>query len=550
MEEYGSPGSSASGLVLATVISIDGSVYSRAGAMALFVSGDSVPGALPAGLQEGLRLPIEETVAGGPRLATLEMGEDDPLLGLGFGGPGRVEIFLEPVDDQLRQHLGKIRDAVSRGGGIVCSVVVEGSGIGLRELIGADHPSVRECYREMSPELIESSDGGFRRVFLCPIHPMGRAVLFGSGPEAAYLAVRLGELGFSVFVADPRPGRLSHSNWKGTGAELIEGGWEAARRRLSWDEDTSVVVMTNSLELDLEILSGALQSPAGYVGLSGPYRRTRKLLADLEASGVRPRPGVFFAPAGLDIGAETPEESALGVAAEILAVRSGRKGGKLSTRHQPKALVPHSAKTRLPGIILAAGRGKRFAAGNKLSILVEGKSVLRHVVENALASKLDPVVVVLGCDADSALKLLNGIEDPRLRVVFNPLWASGKASSIEVGLRECPAGIPGVLSLMGDMPMVKPWLINRVISEFELSDRLTFPVFPSVDGPRKGYPTVFPKSLFAEIKALTGDDTMRDAVQRHWSEAIKITLDDSETQLDVDTAQDLELLLPHAPGRG
>lgn len=550
MEEYGSPRTGASGLVLATVISIDGSVYSRAGAMALFVSGEGVPGALPAGLQEELRLPIEEAGTGGARLVALDMKEDDPLLGMGFGGQGRAEILLEPVTEQLLEHLGKIRDALGRGGGIVCSVVVEGSGTGQRELFAADHPRVRECYREMSPELIESSDGGFRRVFLCPIHPMGRAVLFGSGPEAAYLAVRLGELGFSVFVADPRPGRLSHSNWTGTGARLIEGGWEAARQKLAWDEDASVVVMTHSLELDRDILKGALTSPAGYVGIIGPFRRTRKLLTELEAQGVRPRPGVFFAPAGLDIGAETPEEAALGVAAEILAVRSGRKGGKLSARPQALAGVPHSSKTRLPGLILAAGRGKRFAAGNKLSVLVDGKPVLRHVVENALASRLDPVVVVLGCDADSALKLLNGIEDPRLRVVFNPLWASGKASSIEVGLRECPPAIPGVLSLMGDMPMVKPWLIDRVISEFELSEQLTFPVFPSPDGPRKGYPTVFPKSLFAEIKALTGDDTMREAVQRHWSEAVKISLDSAQTQLDVDTPQDLELLSPNAPGRG
>ncbi|MBI5208436.1 MAG: NTP transferase domain-containing protein [Elusimicrobia bacterium] len=534
--------SGAAQLVLATAVSLNGSVYARAGAMGVFVPEEAVPGTINAkSLAGGLYSGIEATAAEGtPRLARLKIAEDDPILGHGFLAAGLIEVLFEPVDDALRAHLRKVRDAVRGAEGIVCAVEVEGPEVGKRTLYRADQAPAKDCYKEDTPELVEETvDGKLRRTFLCPIRPMGKVLIFGSGPDAAFLASYLSDLGFPVHVADPRPGRLRNINWDRSRAALVEGGWEVAAAAVSPDEDTSVVVMTHHIDEDRAVLKGALLSPAGYVGVAGSLKRARDLLGALELEGIRPRPGALFAPAGLDIGAETPEETALGIASEILAARSGRKGGRLSARARPHA--DHAAPG-LPGLILAAGRGRRFGAGHKLSAMVQGRPVLKHVVENALASTLDPVIVVLGCEAAAALKVIAGIDDSRLRVVFNPCWASGKASSIEVGLREAPAGAAGVLALLGDMPMVKPWLIDRVVSEFELSGKLVFPVFPGPDGPQRGYPTAFPRSLFGEIKALTADDSAAEAVRRHWSEARRVALEDSETQLDIDKPEDLELL--------
>ena len=138
--------------------------------------------------------------------------------------------------------------------------------------------------------------------------------------------------------------------------------------------------------------------------------------------------------------------------------------------------------------------------------------------------------------------LIEGIEDPRLRVVFNPAWSTGKAGSFEIGLREVPADAPGVVALLGDMPRVPAWLIERVLAEFELSGGLTFPIYPGPEGPAKGHPTAYPRELFGEVGRLIGDDTAMAAVRRHWGEAVKIPLDDGFTQADIDTASDLELL--------
>ena len=354
------------------------------------------------------------------------------------------------------------------------------------------------------------------------------------------MSEHLHELGFSVFVGDPRPGRLRSADWDHRWGALIQGGWEQVRAAAGCDEETAIVVMTHSYALDLETLQGALASPACYVALPGPSKRTKHLLAELALLGVSPRPGQLFAPGGLDIGAQAPRETALSLAAEIVAARSGRKGGCQTPQRTSPSASP--VKTGVAGLVLAAGRGRRFTGGNKLAAPIDGRPVLRHVVENALACRLDPVIVVLGFQAEQGIDALRGVEDPRLRVVFNPRWEGGKASSIEAGLREVPYTAAGVVSLLGDMPMVKSWLIERVLAEFELSGRLVFPVYAGPDGQRKGYPTAFPRALFEEMRELTGDETANAAALRHWSEAVKIVLKDTSTQADVDTTTDLELL--------
>jgi len=529
--------------VLATAVSLDGSVYDGAGAMAVVASGQTERvGVVDFDELEG-RLRDEIEAASRelkPRLVCVPIAEDDPILGYNLGRPGLLELLLEPVGPQLRARLRESREALARGVPLVCSLDLSGSSIGARAIVAGDEAETRTCYRDDTPELIERvAAGAVRRTFVCPIHPMGQVLVVGSGRDAQALSRHALDLGFSVFVADPRRGRLRGRGWDPRRLRLIEGGWEQARAASRVSEDTSIVVMTHSYALDLETLQGALQSPASYIAQIGPRKRTQRILDELALLDVRPRTGVFFGPAGLNIGAETPEEVALSLIGEIFAHRSGRKGG----RHAARRAAGPAPKVRIPGLVLAAGRGKRFSGGNKMAAALAGRPVLRHVVENALAAKLDPVIVVLGCEAEEGLKALKGLDDPRLRVVFNPFWENGKASSIEVGLREVPMMCPGVVALLGDMPMVKPWLIDRVIAEFELTHRLTFPVLAGPTGPQKGYPTAFPRELFGEIRALTGDDTAMAAVREHWQEAVKIPLDDGATQADIDTAEDLSLLL-------
>lgn len=537
------------GGLLVTVVSQEGAVYARGGSAAVIAAQDGLEGTVPLSELSGpLRSLCEAALASErPALAAVELAEDDPALGYGLGSPGKLELFFERVTPALGAALLPLREALRRGEGAVVSLRVEGSDAGTRAVLSPQTPGeARECYEAGGPELVEQTRRGkVDRTLFFPVRPLGKALLVGSGPTALALCRQLAGLGMTVFVADPRRGRLRQSWWREERAVLIEGGWEQARAAVSPDADTAIVVMTRSYALDLETLQGALQSPAGYVGLTGPLKRAERMLDELARLDVKPRHGSFFAPAGLEVGAESLSERALSIAAEILAARAGRRAGKSAQARLPRAprLDPMPAGARVPGLVLAAGRGRRFEGRNKLTVSLYGRPVLRHAVENALASRLDPVIVVLGCEAAQCLQVLEGLDSPKLRVVFNPRWEGGKASSIECGLRAASPFAAGILTLMGDMPMVKPWLIDRVLEDFELAGKLTFPVFDGPGGLVKGYPTVFPRELFGEIRALTGDDTAMEAVRRHWSEAVKIPLPDASTQADVDTASDLELLL-------
>ncbi|OGR48366.1 MAG: hypothetical protein A2X40_00100 [Elusimicrobia bacterium GWC2_65_9] len=541
--------------VLATLLTLDGAIHESSGATALFCD-EAAAGAEGARnlatLPEALKSAVENVIAAAvPAPVEFALDEDEPLFGPG-GLAGTAEVFLEPVTGELRDRLREAREALLRGEGLVVELTVAGGEAGLRRHFPAEHPTVKACYDEGAPELEEETGrDGLRRVFSMPLIPMGKALILGSGEDARRLAELLDRLGFVVTVADHRPGHLHGPGWDRARWRMVEGGWDAARAAARPDADTYVVVMTHSHRADGRALKGALLSPARYVGLAGPAGRGTKLLAELRQKGVEPRSGVFSAPAGLEIGAQTPEETALAVAAEVLAMRFGRKGGR-PARLRPAGSSPAQRKggVKVPGLVLAAGRGRRFGAGSKMLAEVDGRPVLRHVVESALASRLDPVIVVLGASAEAGLRAIEGIEDPRLRVVFNPSWQSGKASSFEVGLREVPAAAPGVVALLGDMPRVKTWLIDRVLSEFELSGKLCFPTVPDPEGPVKAHPTAYPRELFGEVGQLVGDDTAMAAIRRHWSQAVKIPLEDASTQADIDTARDLELLkVPPEQGR-
>ncbi len=533
--------------VLATLVAIDGSLGERPGASRVIADDTAAGGegalaasAVPEALRDAARAAIETQT---PRLVEVELTEDDAIFGPG-GLSGRAEVWIEPITGELRERLREAREILLRGEGLVIELVLSGEDVGRRRHFPPDHPGVKACYLEGEPELEEEVQrGGVRRLLRFPLIPMGKALILGSGDDCRRLAELLDRLGFVVTVADHRPGRLHGEGWDRARWRLVEGGWEAACGACRPDLDTYIVIATRSYCADQRALRGALPGPARYVGLVAAVGRAAKLLGELREAGVEPRAGVFSAPAGLDVGAETAEEIALAVTVEILAVRAGRKGGRpVRARAAGSSPMKRKGGVKIPGLVLAAGRGKRFGQSSKLLAAVDGRPVLRHVVEAALASRLDPVILILGAGAEDGLKAIAGLDDPRLRVVFNPAWSTGKASSFEVGLREVPSDAPGVVALLGDMPRVPAWLVERVITEFELAGALTFPIFPGAGGPVKGYPTAYPRELFGEIGRLVGDDTAMAAVRAHWGEAVKIPLDDGCTQADIDTTQDLELL--------
>ncbi|MBS2035695.1 XdhC family protein [bacterium] len=152
-------------------------------------------------------------------------------------------------------------------------------------------------------------------VFVEQLQPPPQLVVCGAGPDAVPLVAGAVRLGWDVQLVDHRAGFLDPQRFPG--AEL--------RALPKIATGSSLVIMSHNLERDRGYLDLALASPAAYIGMLGPHERTRRLLAGRQD----PR---IHGPVGLDLGSQTPEEIALSILAEIMAVQSGRQGGFLRDR--------------------------------------------------------------------------------------------------------------------------------------------------------------------------------------------------------------------------
>ena len=170
--------------------------------------------------------------------------------------------------------------------------------------------------------------------------PPPRLIVFGAGYDAAPLAAEAWALGFAVTVVDAREAFLTRERFPN--ATLVAAHFSRFSDTLTLDARSFVVVMNHHLERDREGLRFALASDAPYIGMLGPRSRYRKLLSALQTDGHEPDAAALArvrSPIGLALGAETPEEIALSILGEIVAIRQGFEGGFLSGReaslHRP-----------------------------------------------------------------------------------------------------------------------------------------------------------------------------------------------------------------------
>jgi len=178
---------------------------------------------------------------------------------------------------------------------------------------------------------------GKAEVFIEVIQPPVPLIIFGAGHDAVPL-VRLGqELGWYVTVVDTRKVETTRERFQSAN-EVILSRPETLEECIQLDNRTMAVVMTHNYLHDLELLKTLLPSPVKYLGILGPKSRTGKLLQDLQEQGITPTENQlqrFYSPVGLNIGADTPEEIALSIVAEIQSVLTNHSGGSLKNKLGP-----------------------------------------------------------------------------------------------------------------------------------------------------------------------------------------------------------------------
>jgi len=338
---------------LATVVKVEGSSYRRPGARMLVTDDGLLTGAISGGCLEGdaLRKALSAIHQGENKLVTYDTtDEDDAKFGVQLGCNGIVHILFEPIFSEdklnpieiLKQANGRRENCV-----IVTLFSQESKKMPGTILLFTEKDCISKLEDKISATIkndafdvlklklsrfedypIEASDF---EAFLEFIPPPVQLIIAGAGNDAQPLAQMANILGWEVIVADGRQTHCSIQRFPGAKQVLITKP-EQLLQKLELDEKTAFVLMTHNYNYDLSLLNLLLATNAPYIGTLGPKKKLIRMLEELNKTGDE---GRIHGPVGLDIGAETAEEIAISIIAEIKTVLSGASAGMLTEKKTP-----------------------------------------------------------------------------------------------------------------------------------------------------------------------------------------------------------------------
>lgn len=180
-------------------------------------------------------------------------------------------------------------------------------------------------------------------------------------------------------------------------------------------------------------------------------------------------------------------------------------------------------------VLLAAGASRRMGALKQL-LPLGGRPLVQVALDHLVGSQVDRILVVLGCEADRVERALTLPSNGRVRVIRHEGWESGMAGSLVAGLEA--AGDPeALLVALGDLPMIPPRVIDRLLAVASRTDRTI--VAPSYEG-RQGHPVLFRRVHFDELRALDGDTGAARVLKAHPDRLHLVPVDSDGILRDVD----------------
>jgi xanthine dehydrogenase accessory factor len=338
---------------LATVVGLSGSGYRRPGARMLISDDGRWTGAVSGGCLEGdvLRKARQVMEDHQPQILVYDtMDDSQDTLGLGLGCNGIIDILLEPlIPTHPSNLLERLSQMPQQEKLMLVTVIAQPENpqayIGDRlvmshslDPLSTIPPSSLAIELEAKArEWLEAEKRGRlqvqgHQVFFDLIQPDIRLLVFGAGYDAVALVEQARMTGFHVTVTDDcvvhiQPKRFQQAHC------LVYSPREALASHIPAGPRSAAVLISHNYQYDKAVLEYLLTTPIPYIGIMGPGKRGQKMMEELHVSPQdRKR---IFSPVGLDIGAETPEEIALSVVAEIRAFFSGRNGQMLRYRQQP-----------------------------------------------------------------------------------------------------------------------------------------------------------------------------------------------------------------------
>ncbi|MEH2228849.1 MAG: nucleotidyltransferase family protein [Nostoc sp.] len=194
-------------------------------------------------------------------------------------------------------------------------------------------------------------------------------------------------------------------------------------------------------------------------------------------------------------------------------------------------------KSTIAIMILAAGASTRMGTPKQL-LLYQGRSFLQYITEIAIASVCQPVVVVLGANAE---QIHPQIKQLPVKVVKNLDWASGMSTSIKSGielLNNLPQKIEAVVITLCDQPFVSPQIINQLVDTYYSTKK---PIIACEYGDTLGVPALFSQTFFSELATLKETSGAKKVINQNLNELFSIPFPLGD--IDIDTPKDYEQLL-------
>lgn len=342
-------------VALGTVVKVEGSAYRRIGARMFVSNNGQWVGGISGGCLEGDALKRAQVaiMKNQSSIVVYDTTEDDPhQIGVGLGCNGRIEVLFTPIDHKdagnqieflkkithqrtptiLLQILTTSNDGSDKRGNFYHI----GSLLQLAEdtqiSLTAIEEAIQTTRQKRKSTIVSFSNekGETYEILLEWIRPKVKLICIGDNYDINAFMGIAAELGWEIHVAG-KARKLSRAVY--SLAHKVYSVAEAAD--IAVDEHTAIVLMSHDYKTDFTLLQKYLQLKVPYIGLLGPKKRMMKMQNELEETGVYVKLKEqinLYAPVGLDIGAESPEEIALSIAAEIIAIFRERKGGYLRRR--------------------------------------------------------------------------------------------------------------------------------------------------------------------------------------------------------------------------
>lgn len=343
-------------IALATVIHVSGSAYRRPGAKMLITSDGNSIGSVSGGCLERdvieitLRLFSDQSA----QCRLLEYNtnhDDDAIFGVGTGCTGSVVVFVEKLreNDPLNPLELLSRSLYAEKLNSIIATIVRSNEVNLigrkvfiqQDRVLASDNICEQLLAKLCDQIQSQSQPGLLTqsdldVYVEPLHSLPQLYIFGAGHDAVPLADLACSVGLQVTVLDHRKSFADPKRFPQE-CKVLHYRPEDRSTYPKLNNDFCIV-MAHNFTVDQQALRHLISTDASYIGVLGPKKRTEKMLSHFTADGIvlsDEQKSRIYAPIGLDLGAETPDEIALSILAEIKAVSSRRNAGFLRDRNQP-----------------------------------------------------------------------------------------------------------------------------------------------------------------------------------------------------------------------